>query len=258
MTIKIGEKRREKMYRLILSRGTMRVQELADLLHVTTETVRKDLTKLEQQGSIIKNHGSAEIKNDYNQLPVNIKASEHPYEKEIIAQTAIHFVKDNTVVYLDPSSTCLKLAKYLPLRKGLTIVTNSLAIAQAVTSTNHDLIMIGGRLLKKSNATIGVFANNIIDALKIDVAFTGTDGFLNVNGPSTFSLEEMEIKQHILAHSERNILICDSSKFNKSAGYVFAKFQDYDVLITDQIHDEERTKVKGIKEIVTAENHIHL
>lgn len=253
MIVHTSEKRREEIYHLIVSKGSIRVQELADLLQVTSETIRKDLFKLEQQGLIIKHHGRAEIKNDYYQLPVYVKAEEHPYEKEIIAQTAIQYIKDNTMIYLDPSSTCLKLTKYLPLRKGLTVVTNSLAIAQAVTQTNHDLILIGGKLLKKSNATIGVFANTIIDALNIDVAFSSTDGFLHVHGPSTFSLDEMEIKQHIIASSHQNILICDSSKFKKAANYVFAKYQDYDLLITERITDEEREMVKGIKQILVAD-----
>lgn len=176
--------------------------------------------------------------------------SEHVYEKQLIARKALDFIHDNTVIFLDPGSTILYLAKYLRLRKGLTVVTNSLAIASMVSETSHKLIIAGGLLQKQGKATIGGFTNSMIDALHIDTAFMGCDGFLDSFGPATFSHEEMEVKQHVLQKATQKILLCDSSKFRKSSSYTFARWSDYDILITNQITEQEQHMVKEVKQLI--------
>lgn len=188
---KTTQQRRNEIYRIIVSQGSARVSELAEQLQVTTETIRKDLNSMDEQGIIIKNHGGAEIKNTYYQLPLDVKMSEHVYEKQLIARRALDFIQDNTVLFLDPGSTILYLAKYLRLRKGLTVVTNSLAIASMVSETTHQLMIAGGLLQKQGKAAIGGFTNSMIDAIHIDTAFMGCDGFLDSFGPATFSHEEI-------------------------------------------------------------------
>lgn len=248
------QQRRDELYRIIIAQGSAQVKELAELLQVTTETIRKDLNYMDAQGLIIKNHGGAEVKNTYYQLPLDIKMSEHVYEKQLIAQKALEYIQDNTVIFLDPGSTTLYLAKYLRLRKGLTIITNSLAIASMVSETNHKLIIAGGLLQKQGKAAIGGFTNQIIDAVHIDIAFMGCDGFLDSLGPATFSHEEMEVKQHVLHKAKKKILICDSSKFRKSSSYTFAHWADYDVLITDTITEQEKSMVSDVKELICVAN----
>lgn len=245
------KKRRETIYQEILSKGSVRVNDLAQLLNVTGETIRKDLNFMDEQGLVNKTHGGAEIKNEYYQLPVDVKMSDHIYEKELIARSAIKLIKDNSVVYLDPSTISLKIARYLPLRKGLTVVTNSLAVAQAVLRSNHDLILVGGHVVKQSNAAIGTYANSIIDSLKIDMAFNGTDGFYKVNGPSTFSAEEMEVKMHVIKRSTVNVLIAEKAKFKKSATYTYASYEDFDILLTNDIEKEEQSIVDRIPKVIS-------
>ena len=78
----------------------------------------------------------------------------------------------------------------------------------------------------------------------------GCDGFLDSFGPATFSHEEMEVKQHVLRKAQQKILLCDSSKFRKSSSYTFARWSDYDVLITDQITEQEQHMVSEVKQLI--------
>ena len=242
--------RQNKIYQAILSKGRIYVSELSKNFHVSSETIRKDLDILEQQGLILKKHGYAEIMNDYFQLPLNVKITEHALAKQAIAKKALEYIKDNSMIFLDPGGTTLALAKYLPLKKGLTIVTNSLAIAQLVSDMKHDLIFTGGRLQKKGKAFVGAFTANNIDAIQIDTAFMGCDGFLNTDGPTTFSFEEVLIKQHVIKKASQKILLCDASKFEKTGTYTFASFKDYDVMITNPVSNKEKELVKDVKEVI--------
>lgn len=242
--------RQNEIYQVILEKGKAHVSELAKTFNVTTETIRKDLDRLDYLGLIIKKHGYAHILNDYNQLPLDIKITENSLAKQEIAKKALDYINDNSFIFLDPGSTTLALAKYLPLKKGLTIITNSLAIAQVVSDMKHDLIFAGGKLQKKGKSMIGVFTANNIDCIQIDTAFMGCDGFLDTDGPTTFSFEEVLVKQHVIKKSHKKILLCDHSKFKKTGTYTFADFKDYDVLITNPISKAEEKLVNDVKEII--------
>lgn len=244
------ESRRNEIYKLVVSNGNVKVKELSIQFQVSTETIRKDLNAMDERGIIVKNHGGAEILNEYYQLPLDVKISERAYEKQRIAQCALRYIKDNSIIFLDPGSTTLYVAKYLRLKKGLTVVTNSLAIAEIISETNHDLIIAGGKLQKRGKSAVGAFTNSIIDAMVIDTAIMGCDGFKD--GPTTFSHEEMEVKQHVLRRASTNILVCDSSKYDKHSTYTFARCSDYDYFISDAIKESQKAIVAGVKEIVIA------
>ena len=111
-------------------------------------------------------------------------------------------------------------------------------------------MIAGGLLQKQGKAAIGGFTNSMIDAIHIDTAFMGCDGFLDSFGPATFSHEEMEVKQHVLRKAQQRILLCDSSKFRKSSSYTFARWSDYDILITDQITEQEQHMVKEVRQLI--------
>ena len=245
------ETRRNEIYSLLVSSGKVKVKELAQYFHVTMETIRKDLNIMEDRGLLIKKHGGAEVLNEFYKLPLDIKITEHSLEKQKIAKAALPFIKDNSIIFLDPGSTTLYLAKYLRLKKGLTIVTNSLAIAQIVSETNHELLFAGGKLQKQGKSFVGPFTTAIIDSIVIDTAFMSCDGFMD--GPTTFSHEEMEVKKHVINRSTQKILLSDSSKFSKHSTYTFAKCSDYDYLICDDIKNQDKKRIEGIKSIIIAE-----
>ena len=228
---KASEARRNALYQRVLGEGRVRVGELARQLDVTTETIRKDLKVLEERGVLTKKHGSAVVRNAYYQLPFDVKLQEHTLEKQLIARKALEFIEDDAIVYMDPGSTCLRLAKLLRLKKNITVLT-------------------GGKLQKKGRAFVGYYATNVIDTVRIDIAFMGCDGFMDMDGPMTFSMEHAEVNRHILEHSRKNILLCDSSKFTKTATYQFAKFSDYDVMITNELQEGQQECVSEVGQLI--------
>ena len=245
---KASEARRNALYQRVLGEGRVWVGELARQLDVTTETIRKDLKVLEERGVLTKKHGSAVVRNAYYQLPFDVKLQEHTLEKQLIARKALEFIEDDAIVYMDPGSTCLQLAKLLRLKKNITVLTNSLPVADIICDSGLDLIMTGGKLQKKGRALVGYYATNVIDTVRIDIAFMGCDGFMDMDGPMTFSMEHAEVNRHILAHSRKNILLCDSSKFTKT--YQFAKFSDYDVMITNELQEGQQDCVREVKQLI--------
>lgn len=149
---KASEARRNALYQRVLGEGRVRVGELARQLDVTTETIREDLKVLEERGVLTKKHGSAVVRNAYYQLPFDVKLQEHTLEKQLIARKALEFIEDDAIVYMDPGSTCLQLAKLLRLKKNITVLTNSLPIADIICDSGLDLIMTGESFRKRTCA----------------------------------------------------------------------------------------------------------
>lgn len=244
------EQRQKQIYEQVFIQEEVKVSDLAKQFQTSTETIRKDLNQMFEQGLLIKTHGGAKKKENYDEVSIDQKINENASDKKEITYKALQWIPEGSVLFLDPGSTTLALAKLLPLKKNLTIMTNSIVLANLVSNTKHTLIFLGGRITKKGKAAVGAFTTSHIDAIHIDIAFMGSDGFYQCDGPTTFSFDEMEVKQHVLAHSKKRILLADASKFHKTGTYNYANFSDFDVLITHHINAIERRVVQGVQKII--------
>lgn len=243
--------RREEISKMVLSEGKIKVKDLANYLKVSTETIRKDLHYLDMMGIITKSHGGASVLNDYYQLPLDVKLQENLDAKKQIARKALDFIEDNSLIYLDPGSTSIQVAKLLRVKKNLTVLTNSITIANIVADSDHEIIVCGGLLQKRGKALVGIYAIDVINSIHIDTAIVGSDGFKGMSGPTTFSLEEAEIRKHIMRNSDVRMIICDASKFDKTSTYLFGKFQDYDYFITNETRIDKLKQIDGVKKIIS-------
>lgn len=248
---KKSRNRREEISKIVLSEGTVRVKELSEILKVSMETIRKDLDFLSVTGAIRKEHGTAMVVKDYFQLPIDAKLQENVEAKKRIARAALDLIEDNSFVYLDPGSTSIQVAKLLKIKKNLTIITNSLQVAMIIADSQNSLIVCGGLLQKRGKSLVGLYALDVIDTVHIDLAIMGSDGFKGLDGFTTFSLEEADVRRHILRQSDVNVVVCDASKFEKTSTYVVGKFSEYDYAITDEQDPEKLNYLSEVKQVLT-------
>ncbi len=242
--------RQDEIMKQMISEGDVLVRELSLQFGVSEETIRQDLSRLESLGLCQRTHGGATVVK-YSQVSTDIKASEHAQEKNMIARAAVNMMEDGSAVWIDPGSTMTAMARYLPLRKDLTVITNNLDFAQAARATRHEIIFLGGTIQKKGSCTTGAFAIENLSHVTIQTAFLGCDGFFESEGPTTFSFEEMELKQQVMKHAKRKILMCDSSKFSYTGSYIFAKYSQFDVFLTDALPETADPAVREIGDIIT-------
>jgi DeoR/GlpR family transcriptional regulator of sugar metabolism len=229
----LADERRNKIAQMIVAEGSVKIGRLAEMFDVSTETIRKDLIYLEEKGIVKKGHGGAIASNELTERPFSIKAFENVHLKSKIAQKAIELINENSIIILDPGSTTLSIAKMLNLKENLTIVTNSLKIAETLSATNNKIFTTGGELRPISFAMVGNWAIQSINSIRADIAFLGTDGFLGRSGPCTGSYEEVSVKQAILKNCKTSIVVCDSSKFTREGIFQYASWNEVDFVITD-------------------------
>lgn len=227
-----SKQRRKIIYERIQREGSVKVTELSNDYNVSSETIRKDLDVLCEQGKIEKKHGSANRIDKYSHIPLRVKREDHREEKIRMAACASKLIEDYQTIWLDAGSSVYTMLRFLSPRKNLTIATNSIEIATALAGSHHRLIVVGGLLEPIGQSLVGPFANEQIAALHFDLAFLGSDGFKNSEGPTTFAYEEIQIKRTALMHAARSVLLVDDSKTEVCAPYQYARFREFDTIVT--------------------------
>ncbi|NBK98933.1 MAG: DeoR/GlpR transcriptional regulator [Erysipelotrichia bacterium] len=247
---KNNDNRRNEITKLVLTKGKVRVEELVNLLNVTAETIRSDLSFLEAKGILYRTHGGATSRNTNIDVPMEIRIKEEMEIKRQLSYQAINFIKDDDIIFIDPSSTAIPLGRILCLRKNLTIVTNSFELIPVLAESEHKIIVLGGTYSKLGKRTYGGYALELLGSIYFDVAIMGMDGCKHIDGPSTSSLEETAINRLVLKRCKKNILMSSASKFNKSSSFQYARFEDFDILITSTLskQDKERIPISTIIE----------
>lgn len=248
---KVNDIRRSQIEKIIYEKEKISVQELAAQFNISAETIRTDLSFLENKGILYRTHGGATLRGSNIDMPMDIRTQENTEIKKRIAQEAIHLIRNDMIIYIDPSSTALYLGKLLRLRKNITVVTNSFDLANLLRESEHKVYLLGGEFSKSGKRTVGEFTTKMIECMYFDLCIFGMDGCKNINGPANMIGDEVVMNQLILKRSKKAILLSDSSKFDRYAHFQYADFKDFDTLITGKLtkEDKERLFIKNLIEI---------
>ncbi|WP_298999320.1 DeoR/GlpR family DNA-binding transcription regulator [Flagellimonas sp. S174] len=207
--------------------------DIADLLKVSVDTVRRDIKELHNSDQLKKVHGGAVSLGFNTYSPVGKKV--YSLEKKSqIAEKAITLIKEGQVILLSGGTTNLELARRLPSKMQLTCFTPSLPIAvQLLTKSNVEVIFIGGRLSKDSQITVGGSAINMLSEIKVDICFLGTNSIHPVEGLTEFDWEIVQMKKAMIHSSRKVVSPCISEKIGSLQRYKICGADEVDVLITE-------------------------
>lgn len=247
-------KRQEEIEQLLLSNDTMAVSDIARELHVTPETIRKDLNVLEKKGFLIRKHGTASLTDQHTlETPMEFRVQKNPQAKKAISSAAFPYIQNGMMLYLCASSTNVYLARLLRIRKNLTVFTNSVDVLELAGDSDNQIILLGGELSPVGRRTIGMQVLEDLQGLHFDISFLGMDGCKNLNGPGHYDYEDAKCEAYCARHSTCQILMADSTKFDQEARYQWGSFDEITMLITDHLKEADRRRLKNIQVIETGE-----
>ena len=228
------------------------VQELQDAMAVSRATIRRDLIELEQQGVLVRVHGGVVNSDFLAGEPTFDRRHQHQVQqKRAIGQAAAALIKPNVSVFVDAGSTCLEVARRLMIREDVKIFTHSIRVMVEAQHGQADVICIGGKLRRVSEALVDSFALSWLDHLHFDVAIVGVSGLCPKQGLSTTELSEAAVKQAIIARADQVILVANASKLGEPAPVHFAKWDQIGQWVVDEKVDKQ--SCDGEFEIVVAD-----
>jgi DeoR/GlpR family transcriptional regulator of sugar metabolism len=198
-------------------RGSVKVRELVSLLGVSDMTIRRDLEVLRRDGLLDKVHGGATISRhmstDERASSVN-PVYEEP-AKEAIAAHAATLVEPGSAVAIGAGSTTLALARHLVGVRGLTVVTNSLWVADELQGSGAaDLtVLLTGGMRTASDALVGAVAIRTLQSLHVDIVFLGVHGMDAKAGFTARNLMESETDRAMVTSGRRLVVAADSTRW---------------------------------------------
>ena len=236
-----AEERQQEIVRLARAEGRVDVASLADTLHVTAETIRRDLTMLERAGVLRRVHGGAiPVERIGFEPALATRDSVLIDEKERIAKAALAEVPDEGAIILDAGTTTARLAQALPVDRELTVVVNSPVIAALLgVRPNLNVLLLGGRLRGRTLATVDDWALRPLADMYVDVAFLGTNGLSVERGLTTPDPAEAAVKRAMINSARRAVVLADHTKIGNDYLARFGTLADLDLLITDAGLDDD-------------------
>lgn len=243
--------RRNAIKKIVHQHNRMHFDELRRLIDVSPATLRRDLAELEESGDVIRVHGGV-MDPSYVRTEVSFdeRATRNHAAKKAIAAAAVRMVPPGATVLVDAGTTCLEIGRLLLPRKDVRIITHSVTLLHAASQGEAAVWCLGGELRRVSGALIGSRALTALNGIHADVGFIGVSGLDLEQGCSTTELFEAEMKQALIAHSGRTILVADHTKWEKPSTIRFAAWGHFNDWITDKLPDPKKVnqlRAAGVK-----------
>lgn len=243
--------RRQKILQELEVKGTVEVKKLASMFNASEVTVRADLRTLEKDGKLVRFFGGAQLpdntlvsttvapepkstKNLKDELSISSRYYINSEEKVCIAKRAASMVPVSASIILDSGSTTHLVAEELSVRGALTVITNNLSAAMALSDApDTTLVICGGIYRSKTQSMHGQKAEQCLDGVNADILFIGADGMDSERGITTFN-EGYHISKVMAASADKIVAVVDSSKFKRSGFNQVLDAKQIDMLITDK------------------------
>lgn len=197
------------------------VTELSQEYFISETSIRRDLQKLERTGLIRKTYGGAVIvQGDNEVIALEARQQMERESKMIIACKAANLVKNGDVIFLDSSSTALSLVPHLSGLSSLSVITNGLHIANALTEYPQlRVYVLGGLLNARTFSMRGALTLQMLGNMRANLAFISPKG-LDAGG-SVYCADEEEAaaRQMMMNLSDQSILLCSLKKMGQHAAF---------------------------------------
>ncbi|MBO5008610.1 MAG: DeoR/GlpR transcriptional regulator [Clostridia bacterium] len=226
--------RQEKILEYVTQRNSISVKKLSELLYVSQPTIRRDLTKLEKEGKVLRTHGGVILRKIAdNEVSLVFREEQNNISKKIIAEKAAKFIHNSDVIFMDASSTVSYLIPYLEKFKDIIVITNSPKASIKLAERNIKNYCTGGLMLLHSIAYVGSDTEKFVSNINADTFFFSSRGITKDGLITDSSLEEAVIKKAMLKNAAKSYFLCDSSKIGNKFMYNVTSSKCIDGVITE-------------------------
>ncbi len=214
--------------------GRVTVDRLAQDLQVSAHTIRRDINALCEQSKLRRLHGGAEFIEGSANLPYGARTILNEATKQKIAFAAAQLISDGSTIALSIGTTPALVATCLAQKESITLVTNNLNAAMAISeNSGNRVILPGGELRLPDRDFVNQAALDMFSAYRVDFGIYGVGGIDYDGSLLDFHEEEVLIRQAISSNSRQSILVADRSKFGRRAAAIGGHLREPDHVIID-------------------------
>lgn len=230
-----GQKERQlAIAEAVIKQGTISVEKLAALTGVSVMTIYRDVASLEESGVLQRHRGQVvAVASGLHEADAEFRLEQSSEEKQLVAAEAGRLVKSGSSIMLDDSTSGVWLLRSLPDISSLSVVTNSLLVANEVTEHRQaKLFLAGGEYQAWAHSLMGPTVVQNVRSMHADICFLSASGISDLACFHPYQ-EVVEVKRAMLESAERKVLLLDHSKFNRRALFKFADLTEFDHVVID-------------------------
>lgn len=231
----------DEIMKILKKYNYVTVDYLVKEIKYSPASIRRDLTLLEKQGLITRSYGGVTYK-DANVSPFRFRQHSMKTAKNAIAKKAASLVKNGDVVFLDGSSTTQYMGNFLTDKKGITIVTCNILLADFLSEHGINTYCTGGKVVEYPGILGGTYMLESLTKFNIDISFFSSTAF-NSKG-QILSLDEKSTLYYktFKKYSNKLVYLCGSDKFDTEGNFISLTLSDIDYFISDKKLPENITK----------------
>lgn len=228
-------KRQTDILHAVRDVGSYSISDLAERLNVSTETIRRNIKPLIENGSVIRFHGGIMDPEHIEEPPFHRRMQVNKEAKKLIAKLIASIVEDGDSIILDNGTTTTYVAETLAQHSGLTVITNSAEIACRMVSRNGNRVfMTGGELAGEEAAAFGPSSIEFVKQFQVRYAFVSVGGINSRGELVDFHLFEAEFSRAAMKQAQETWIITDRTKFGRGAPVRVCELSAVDVIICDE------------------------
>ena len=230
----IKNQRLDEILAIVQQEHYVTVADLAERLFASPATIRRDIALLEKSRLIVKSYGGIALAGGHNRfVELEQRQSTHRTEKVAIARQAAARVESGDAIFMDASSTVISMIPFLQ-QPNLTIITNSLLVADRMGETGARVFITGGQLQQRSKSFGGATAERTIRSFHADKLFFSAAGVSETGDISDFYEDDIAVRQAMIDCSTEQYFLCDASKYGKHFLFGIANVSRLTGVISDK------------------------
>lgn len=239
------QERMDEIMKILKKNHYVTVDYLVKEIKYSPASIRRDLTLLEKQGLVTRSYGGVTFK-DANISPFRFRQHSMKSAKNAIAKKAASLVTNGNVVFIDGSSTSQYIGHFLTDKKGITVLTCNMVLADYLSEHGINTYCSGGKVIEYPGILGGNFMLESLSKFNIDIGFFSSTAF-NSKG-QIVSLDENSVLNHqcFRKYSDKLVFLCGSDKFDTEGKFVSLTLDDIDYFVSDgNLPEALRKKFKG-------------
>ncbi|WP_260928742.1 DeoR/GlpR family DNA-binding transcription regulator [Novosphingobium sp. 9] len=230
--------RRARILEIARSAGSVMVEDLAERLAVTPQTIRKDLNVLAKQALLSRVHGGALVTSGVDNLAYGARQAVASDAKARIGAAAAALIPDGASLFVNIGTTTEAVAANFAHHRNLMVISNNLNVVDTLSGHKAmELVSVGGKVRTGDRAVVGALAMRFIENFRVDYALIGISALDTDGSLLDFAIDEVEVSQTIIRNARKVILVADSTKVGRSAPVRVCGMEAIDFFVTDHIED---------------------
>jgi DeoR/GlpR family transcriptional regulator of sugar metabolism len=235
-----AKERHQRILSMLAATQQVNANDLAEMMGVSRETVRRDLLDLEEIGKVARVHGGAVLPQARTEDPFRERLTTQNRAKSEIAKKAVELIQPGQTLMVDAGSTTAIFAKELAKVPGISVITNSLDIAITLQAADIDILLLGGRIAADVPASVGELTLSEIRRFQVDLCFSAPVALHPKKGAFFYDLQEAEISIAMGAQAQRSIILADHTKLGATSRVQSWDVDAIDTLVTSKTAQDEQ------------------